>query len=102
MAPAWLTSFDAKAAPRLFPPEAVAQGLATGRGVARCTVGAGGALAACVPEPGDPDGLGFSEAAAKLASGMKMNLWSADDAPVEGGVVHIPVRLNLKSAGNAG
>jgi len=29
---------------------------------------------------------------------MKMNLWSADGAPVEGGVVHIPIRLNLKGA----
>ncbi len=48
------------------------------------------------PEAGDPDGLGFSEAAAKLASTMRMNLWSADGAPVEGGVVHIPIRLNLK------
>jgi TonB family protein len=98
MAPAWLTGLDPKATPKLFPPEAVAQGLTTGRGVARCTVGADGALTACVPEPGDPDGLGFSEAAAKLAGGMKMNLWSNDGAPVEGGVVHIPVRLNLKTA----
>jgi hypothetical protein len=98
-APRWITGVDPKATPKLFPPEAVAQGLTTGRGVARCTVGADGALAACVPEPGDPDGLGFSEAAAKLALGMKMNLWSADGAPVEGGVVHIPIRLNLKGGG---
>jgi hypothetical protein len=52
--------------------------------------------AAAPPEPGQSDGLGFSEAAAKLASGMKMNLWGSDAAPVIGGVVHIPVRLNLK------
>ena len=95
-APIWVTGIDPRATPKLFPPEAVASGLTTGRGVARCTVAADGSLAACVPEPGDPEGLGFSEAAAKLASGMKMNLWSADAAPVEGGVVHIPVRLNLK------
>ncbi|HZZ69621.1 MAG TPA: energy transducer TonB [Phenylobacterium sp.] len=99
MAPVWLTGFDPKAAPRLFPPEAVAQGLTTGRGVARCTVGPDGALSACAPEPGDPEGLGFSQAAARLATGMRMNLWSADGAPVEGGVVHVPVRLNLKSGG---
>ena len=53
-------------------------------------------LPCCAPEPGDPDGVGFSEAAAKLASTMKMNLWTADASPVEGGVVHIPIRLNLK------
>ena len=100
MAPAWLVGIDPKATPRLFPPEAVANGLTTGRGVARCTVSPDGALAACAPEPGEPDGLGFSEAAAKIASGLRMNLWSADGAPVEGGVVHIPIRLNLKDGAN--
>jgi TonB family protein len=96
MAPIWLASFDPKVTPKLFPPEAVADGLTTGRGVARCIVGVDGALTACTPEAGDPDGLGFSEAAVKLATAMKMNLWSADGAPVEGGVIHIPIRLNLK------
>lgn len=99
MAPEWLTGIDSGATFKLFPPEAVAQGFTTGRGVARCSIGHDGALTDCVAEPGDPDGLGFSEAAAKLASSMKMNLWSADGAPVEGGVVHIPIRLNLKSGG---
>ena len=97
-APSWLTGVDPKAAPRLFPPEAVASGLSTGRGVARCAIGPDGAMAGCAPEAGEPDGLGFSEAAAKLASGMKMNPWSNDAAPVEGGVVHIPIRLDLKGA----
>lgn len=98
MAPVWLATFDPRATPKLFPPEAVAGGLTTGRGVARCTVAPDGALTDCAPEPGDPDGLGFSEAAVRLASAMKMNLWSADGAPVEGGVIHIPIRLNLKGS----
>jgi hypothetical protein len=96
MAPVWLAGVDPEKAPRVFPPEAVAAGLTTGRGVARCTVAADGTMADCAPEPGEPEGLGFSEAAAKLASGMKMNLWGADAAPVVGGTVHIPIRLNLK------
>jgi len=99
MAPVWVAGLDPRATPQVFPPEAVASGLTSGRGVARCTVAADGSMAACAPEAGEPDGLGFSEAAAKLASGMRMNLWSADGAPVEGGVVHIPIRLNLKGAG---
>jgi TonB family protein len=96
MAPVWVLGVDPKATPRVFPPEAAEAGLTTGRGVARCTVGPNGVMQSCAPEPGEPDGLGFSEAAAKLASGMKMNLWAADAAPVVGGVVHIPIRLNLK------
>ena len=96
MAPAWLTGVDARTAPKVFPPEAAASGLTTGRGIARCTVGLDGVLTGCAPESAEPAGLGFAEAAAKLASGMKMNLWTNDAAPVEGGVVHVPVRLNLK------
>ncbi|THD53710.1 TonB family protein [Phenylobacterium sp.] len=95
-APTWVDSFDARHVPKLFPPEAVASGVTSGRGVARCVVGPDGALTDCRPEPGSPDGLGFSEAAVKLASAMKMNLWSADAEPVEGGVIDIPIRLNLK------
>ncbi len=99
MAPVWLLGVDPYAIPKIFPPEAVAQGLVTGRGVTRCTIAADGAMSSCAPEAGQPDGLGFSEAATKLASRMKMNLWSADGAPVAGGVVHIPIRLNLKDGG---
>ena len=95
-APAWISGFDARHMPKVFPPEAANSGVTSGRGVARCVVGADGALTACQPETGDPEGLGFSEAAAKLASAMKMNLWSADAEPVEGGVIHVPIRLNLK------
>ncbi|HEY8004373.1 MAG TPA: M56 family metallopeptidase, partial [Phenylobacterium sp.] len=95
-APVWISTVDARRPPRIFPPEAASQGLTTGRGVARCTVGPDGGLTACAPEPGDADPLGFSAAAARIASTLKMNLWSADAAPVEGGVVHVPVRLNLK------
>lgn len=102
MAPTWLTAVDRKSPPKLFPPEAATAGLTTGRGVARCTVGVDGILTACVPEAGDPDGLGFSEAAAKLVTGMKMNLWSADAEPVTGGVVHIPIRLNLREPASQG
>jgi hypothetical protein len=95
-APIWLVQFDPNNAPKVFPPEAAAQGLTTGVGVARCTVASDGSLTGCSPAPGDPDGLGFSEAAVTLASVMKMNLWSADAAPVAGAVALISIRLNLK------
>jgi hypothetical protein len=98
MAPVWLAGVDPEKAPKVFPPEAVAAGLTTGRGIARCSVAADGSMADCAPEPGEPEGLGFSKAAAKLATGMKMNLWGSDAAPVVGGVVHIPIRLNLKGS----
>ena len=95
-APAWLAGVDPEALPRLFPPEAAAKGVTSGRGIARCIVAANGAVTDCAPESAEPAGLGFAESAAKLASTMKMNLWSADAEPVEGGVVHVAFRLNLE------
>jgi hypothetical protein len=97
-APTWTQGFDPESAVKLFPPEAAAKGLTTGRGIALCTVGADGALRDCAPDAADPEGLGFAQAAVRLASAMKMNLWSADAGPVEGGVVRVAIRLNLRPA----
>lgn len=93
-APSWLQGVDPQVAPKLFPPEAAAKGLTSGHGVARCIVGPDGGLTACAPEGDDPEG--FSQAVAKLAGGMRMNLWSADARPVEGGAVYVRMRLNLQ------
>jgi TonB family protein len=95
-APHWVNRIDRDRPPKVFPPEAVANGVTSGKGIARCVVASDGSMTECTPEGAEPAGMGFSEAAAKLASTLKMNLWSADGAPVEGGVVHVPVRLNLK------
>ena len=54
-----------------------------------------GALTACTPED-DPTGLGFADAAVKLASTMRMNLWAADASPVEGGYIYIPIHLHMR------
>jgi hypothetical protein len=29
---------------------------------------------------------------------MRMNLWSSDGAPVDGGVVHVPIHLTVAEA----
>jgi TonB family protein len=93
--PTWVAGFDPEKVLKLFPPEAAARGLTSGRGVARCVVGVDGALTECEPLPGDPDGVGFSEAAVKLASKMRMNPWTAAGGPVDGAVVRLPIRFNL-------
>ena len=92
--PQWIAGLDPKAIQRMFPAAAAAKGVSAGRGVARCTVAANGALSACAPDDAQPGGLGFSEAAVQLASTMRMNLWSADGAPVQGGQVRIPIQLS--------
>lgn len=95
--PYWVSGFDPDQALRMFPPEAAAKGVTSGHGVAKCVVAQDGSLTDCAPQEADPDGLGFSEAAAKLASTMKMNPWTVDGEPVDGAVVRVGVRLDLKS-----
>jgi len=102
-APVWLTHIDiARAAPSVFPLKALEEGLKTGRGIARCGVAPDGTLSDCVPDAAQPEGEGFSEAVVKLAPMMKLNLWSADGAPVLGGVVRFPLELTLPGAAGAG
>ena len=96
VSPSWLTGVDPGTTPGVFPPEAAARGVTVGRGVAQCVVGPDGGLTQCAPAAGDPDGLGFSEAVAKLATGLKINLWSADASPVDGGKLRVEMRLALK------
>jgi TonB family protein len=101
-APVWLTSVDvAKAAPSVFPLKALEDGLKTGRGTARCTVAVDGTLTDCAPDAAEPEGRGFSEAVVRLAPMMRVNLWSADGAPVQGGVVRFPLTLTLPGAADA-
>jgi TonB family protein len=94
--PYWVSGFNPDQVLKVYPPEAAAKGVATGYGVAQCVVAVDGTLTNCAPQSADPDGFGFSEAAVRLASTMRMNPWTMDGAPVEGAVVQIGVRLNLK------
>ena len=93
--PIWLNGIDPTKVQALFPAEAANQGMKTGLGVAACTVTTDGALTDCAPAPGDPDGVGFSEAAVRVATVMKMNLWTQEGGPVDGARVKLPIRFNL-------
>jgi TonB family protein len=95
-APYWIAGFDPDQALKLFPPEAATKGVTTGRGVAKCVVEQDGSLSDCAAEPGEPDGLGFSDAAVRLASTMRMNPWTVDGEAVDGAVVRLGVKLTLK------
>jgi TonB family protein len=94
--PYWLSGFDPGQSLRLFPPEAAAKGLTTGLGVAKCIVAEDGSLTDCGPDAAS-DAPEFADVAVKLASTMRMNPWTSDGAPVDGAVIRLGVRLNLRT-----
>ena len=95
--PYWVSGFDPDQTLKLFPPEAAAQGVTHGRGVAKCVVEKDGTLADCSPVDAESDGAGFSEVAVRLASTMRMNPWTVDGQPVDGAVVRLGVQLKLRA-----
>lgn len=94
-APVWLATFEPETVARVFPAEATAKGVKKGAAVLRCEVKDAGALDGCEVMMARPDGLGFDEAALKLAGQMKMGLWSADARPVQGGVAHVSIEMDV-------
>ena len=95
-APVWLVNVDPALTWKVFPKAAAARGLTRGVGQARCQIAVDGGLANCTPEGADPDGAGFPTAAAQVAPLMRMNLWSADGGPVEGGAVEVSLEFRAK------
>jgi TonB family protein len=91
--PIWLTGPNLTAQ---FPALAKAKGVVAGVGLVDCTVAPDGALTGCQPVgPGDPPGLGFSEAAAKTAQAMRMSPWTADGGPIDGAHIRLSLRLSV-------
>lgn len=79
---------------RLYPRRAQHQG-AGGRAVAECRVTAAGALQACTLISEEPQGLGFGEAALKMAAKFRMKAKAEDGRPVEGRRVRVPMTWNI-------
>ncbi len=99
VSPTWITRLDPEKVAAVYPVKAAEAGVRTGRGIADCLVGVNGALTDCRPAEAEPDGYGFSEAAAAVASVMVMNPWSDGGGPVNGVRIRLPVRFNLAPKG---
>jgi TonB family protein len=94
-APVWTRSIDPAKAQSLFPLQAAAAGIKTGRVLVECTVNRTGGLTDCNSVGEEPAGMGFGPSAIAIASVMSMNPWTVEGGPVEGGHVRLPIRLNL-------
>lgn len=91
--PRWVVEPGPKTLSAVFPKAAVDKGVQAGRGLAACTVGADGALTDCRPLAGEPEGLGFSQAAVKVAQVLRMNIWTDEGGPVDGAPINLPIRF---------
>jgi protein TonB len=54
-----------------------------------------GSLSDCTVASEAPAGLGFGAAALQVAAIMKMNPWTKQGAPVDGGRIRLPIHLVL-------
>ncbi len=100
--PTWVAVPDPAVLASVFPAAAAAKGVAHGLAVAECVVKPDGRLGPCKPLSADPDGLGFSDAAVKVAAAMRMNPWTDDGGPVDGATIQVPIQFNLQPAATAG
>ena len=78
----------------LYPAKAADTGVKTGRGVVNCAVAAGAKHSGCKMESEDPPGLGFGDSAVAVLVNFTVNPWTDDGHPVDGSLVHLPVRMN--------
>ena len=90
-APTWTAVPDPAELTAVYPAAAAAKGVKSGRGVAQCVIAANGALTGCKPLPAQSDEPGFSQAAAVVAAGMRMNPWTEEGGPVDGATIDLPI-----------
>jgi protein TonB len=90
--PNWVRKPTGEDVARFYPPDAKKRHI-NGAAAIACTVTDEGLLTACQVLAEKPPGLGFGEAALKMAPIFRMRPTSKDGQPVAGGAVQIPFQL---------
>lgn len=93
--PIWIRRINPNSVTQLFPAAAIKAGYKVGRASVECTVAADGTLDGCATVTEEPAGLGFADAALKVASVMQMSPWTKQGAPAEGARIVLPIKFVL-------
>jgi len=97
-APVWTRVLDSSTVQDLYPAQAAAAHVATGKAVVSCTVTHSGALTNCQSVREEPPNLGFGEAAVHVAEALALNPWTTQGNPVDGDNIRLPVVFKQAAA----
>lgn len=90
----WTDIPDEARTAKLYPAEAMKQGVKVGTGRTRCTVAPAGGLVDCKVVSESPENMGFATAVVATASMMRMTLWGEDGLPTGGATVTLPMQIH--------
>jgi TonB family protein len=93
--PKWMAVPQVNDITAVMPPKARAAKVFKARVQMVCSVIAGGRVDSCAVEAEEPLGLGWGEAAVKLAPYFRLSVWTEEGLPTVGGRVKIPLRFDL-------